>query len=191
MAATCVQVLVDTENVQSTHFNLASELPPKGGERMDWWIFPLFAEAYYGVQAEAHAWVNVTKKPRDGFIRLLEEDGFLVHAVQAAPGTADSQIVDTAIIAFMKDLEDRDDHVMLVTNDDDYLDQLLALKRRPGRSVEVLGFKHRGLMSSLYEGTIDQLDIELDAQAIRGELPNCPVKAPFGWPRPRRRVPEE
>ena len=89
-------------------------------------------------------------------------------------GGPGEKVVDIAIQRTLVALRDREDDVLLVSNDGDFVEQIGNLL--DGRRVGVIGFTRlRNSAFVLAERGLESFDLEYDVQAFNERLPRVPV----------------
>jgi uncharacterized protein len=164
-------VLVDGENIDATLGGSILGRRPQPDERPRWDRLLTFVEERWGQSSQGLFFLNASSHLPMPFVQALLALGY-----QPVPlsGGADEKVVDIAIQRTLRALVDRDDDVVLVSHDRDFVDDVVRLTGG-GRRVGVLAFHE--FRSAEFSGLpgVELFDIEYDAEAFDAPLPRVRV----------------
>ena len=164
-------VLVDGENIDATLGGSILGRRPQPDERPRWDRILAFVERTWESPARGLFFLNATTNLPMTFVQALKALGYEPVLLS---GPADAKVVDIAIQRTLRALQERDDDVVLVSHDGDFVedvDGLLDGQRRVG----VLGFgEFRNTTYATLPG-ITFFDLEYDAHAFDAPLPRIRV----------------
>ncbi|WP_230206525.1 NYN domain-containing protein [Microbacterium gorillae] len=159
-------VLVDGENIDATLGGQILGRRPQPDERPRWDRLLSFAARTWNQEARGVFFLNATTSVPMPFVQALMA---MDYRVALLSGAADEKVVDMAIVKTMSALVDRDDAVLLVSNDGDFVDGLVELAESDHR-VGVVGFdEFRNLALREVPG-IETFDLEYDVHAFDAPL---------------------
>lgn len=164
-------VLVDGENIDATLGQSILGRRPQPEERPRWDRLLTFVADRWGQPSQGLFFLNASSHLPMSFVQALLALGY-----QPVPlsGAADEKVVDIAIQRTLRALADRDDDVVLVSHDRDFVDDIARLAG-DGRRVGVLAFhEFRSAEFSALSG-VELFDIEYDAEAFDAPLPRVRV----------------
>jgi putative heme uptake system protein len=106
------------------------------------------------------------------FVQALLAIGYTPVPLSGGPG---EKVVDIAIQRTLVALRDREDDVLLVSNDGDFVEQVGDLL--DGRRVGVIGFVEfrNSAFVPLAERGLEAFDLEYDVQAFNERLPRVRI----------------
>ncbi|MDO5739179.1 MAG: NYN domain-containing protein [Ornithinimicrobium sp.] len=166
-------LLVDGENIDATLGNSILGRRPTPDERPRWDRLLKFAEKTWGQTAQGLFFLNASSGLPMAFVQALRALGY---APVPLSGTADQSVVDMAIQKTLEALLDRDDDVMLVSHDGDFLEAVEPLLGG-GRRVGVVAFeefRNHGFTSLRSKG-LEFFDLEHDTKAFNTTLPRLRI----------------
>jgi len=163
-------VLVDGENIDATLGGSILGRRPQPDERPRWDRILSFVERTWQQPTRGLFFLNATTNLPMTFVQALKALGYEPVPLS---GPSDAKIVDIAIQRTLQALQDRDDDVMLVSHDGDFVDDLAALA--DGRRLGILGFtEFRNTGFAAIPG-LEVFDLEFDARAFDAPLPRIRV----------------
>ena len=166
-------VLVDGENIDATLGTSILGRRPNPEERPRWDRLLSFARAQWSQDVKALFFLNASGGLPMGFIQALTAMGYVPVPLS---GPTDTKVVDVAIQRTLQALADRDDFVMLVSHDGDFLDDMEALldtERRVG-VVAFTEFRNAGF-AALESRGLSTFDLEHAVGAFTARLPRIRV----------------
>lgn len=164
-------VLVDGENIDATLGGSILGRRPQPDERPRWDRLLAFVEETWDVRSRGLFFLNATTNLPMAFVQALTALGYEPIPLS---GPADAKVVDIAIQRTLRALLDRDDDVMLVSHDGDFVDDVRALLDRD-RRVGVLAFgEFRSSGFTALPG-LETFDLEYHAKAFDAPLPRIRV----------------
>lgn len=170
--STPIQLLVDGENIDATLGNSILGGRPQPEQRPRWDRVRDYVTEHWGGTVNPLFFMNASSGHMPmPFVQALMAMGFRVVPLS---GEAGDKVVDMAILATLKALRERRDHVMLVSHDGDFAPELLPLVDDE-RRVGVLGFDEYVSQLLREDSRIEVLDIEHDAQAFTVALPRLRI----------------
>ncbi len=159
-------VLIDGENIDATLGASILGRRPRPEERPRWDRLVRFAADTWGHPARGVFFLNASVGLPMPFVQALLAMDFRVVPLSGAP---DQKVVDIAIQRTLSALRDRDDDVLLVSHDGDFVDDLGALTSE-GRRIGVVAFaEFRNARLGALPG-IELFDLEHDAGAFDAPL---------------------
>ncbi|MFE1644871.1 NYN domain-containing protein [Microbacterium sp. P01] len=164
-------VLVDGENIDATLGSSILGRRPQPEERPRWDRVSAFAARTWNQRAQGLFFLNASAGIPMTFVQALKAMDYRVIPLSGAP---DEKVVDIAIQRTLQALVERDDDVMLVSHDGDFLDDLAVLADHE-RRVGLLAFQEfRNIGFSTVPG-IQMFDLEFDARVFDAPLPRVRV----------------
>ncbi|HKJ12773.1 MAG TPA: NYN domain-containing protein [Ornithinimicrobium sp.] len=166
-------VLIDGENIDATLGNSILNRRPNPEERPRWDRLLTFAQAQWEQPVKGLFFLNASSGLPMGFVQALRAIGY---ACVPLSGSGEDKVVDMAIQATLEALADRDDDVMLVSHDGDFLDALGPLvdgDRRVGL-MAFEEFRNNGFAPLEARG-MRFFDLEHDAGAFNAPLPRLRI----------------
>ncbi|GAA5159793.1 NYN domain-containing protein [Ornithinimicrobium tianjinense] len=170
---TVTYLLVDGENIDATLGTSILGRRPTPEERPRWDRLLSFARDTWGQPANGLFFLNASNGLPMTFVQALRALGYTPVPLS---GTEDQKVVDIAIQRTLDAIADRDDDVMLVSHDGDFLESVEGLldgERRVGliafdefRNTGFTPLKHRGLQF---------FDLEHDTHAFNSTLPRLRI----------------
>ena len=164
-------VLVDGENIDATLGSSILGRRPQPDERPRWDRILSFVEKTWQQPTQGLFFLNATTNLPMTFVQALVALGYKPVPLS---GPSDEKIVDIAIQRTLRALRDRDDDVMLVSHDGDFLDDVAALVG-DDRRVGVLAFTE--FRNAGFAGIpgVRLFDLEYDAGVFDAPLPRVRV----------------
>lgn len=164
-------VLVDGENIDATLGTSIIHRRPQPEERPRWDRLVSFATRQWDQRAQGVFFINASSAIPQSFVQALKAMDYEVVLLAGAP---DEKVVDIAIQRTLQALAGRDDDVMLVSHDGDFLDDIAALID-DDRRVGVVAFNEfRNAGYNAVEG-LQKFDLEYDADVFDAQLPRLRV----------------
>lgn len=164
-------ILVDGENIDATLGGSILGRRPHSDERPRWDRLLSFVADRWNQQARGVFFLNATLAIPMPFVQALKAMDFQVVLLSGPP---EDKVVDIAVIRTLDALVDRDDDVMLVSNDGDFIEPIEALLESD-RRVGVIGFdEFRNIGFAGVEG-LRTFDLEFDVHAFDAPLPRMRV----------------
>ncbi|TWG90849.1 uncharacterized protein L615_008800000040 [Nocardioides sp. J9] len=171
--ARTTHVLVDGENIDATLGTSILGRRPRPEERPRWERLLQFVERRWGQQANGLFFLAANAELPMSFVQALLAIGFKPIPLSGGPG---QKVVDIAIQRTLVALAERDDDVVLVSNDGDFLDQvedLLDDERRVGL-MGFSEFRNAGFAQLASRG-LEFFDLEYDVNAFNERLPRVRI----------------
>jgi putative heme uptake system protein len=165
-------VLVDGENIDATLGTSILGRRPRPEERPRWERLLQFAAEQWGRPAVGLFFLAANHELPMTFVQALLAIGYRPVPLSGAAG---EKVVDIAIQRTLAELRSRDDDVLLVSNDGDFVEQVEGLL--DGRRVGVVGFaefRNRGFVELEPRG-LESFDLEYDVQAFNERLPRVRI----------------
>ncbi|GAB3992410.1 NYN domain-containing protein [Nocardioides marmoraquaticus] len=165
-------VLVDGENIDATLGTSIFGRRPHPDERPRWERVLDYVTREWGPPARGLFFLAVKDEMPMSFVQALVAIGYTPVPLRGGP---QDKVVDIAIQRTLDALADRDDDVVLVSNDGDFLPQLEALVGT--RRVGQVGFeelRHHGYRSLERRG-MEFFDLEREVGAFNTTLPRLRV----------------
>jgi uncharacterized protein len=164
-------VLVDGENIDATLGGSILGRRPQPEERPRWDRLLTFVTERWAQPSRGLFFLNASSHLPMPFVQALLALGYTPVPLS---GDADEKVVDIAIQRTLRTLADRDDDVVLVSHDRDFVDDLAALVGS-GRRVGVIAFtEFRSAELGAIPG-LELFDLEYDAGAFDAPLPRVRV----------------
>lgn len=166
-------LLVDGENIDATLGNSILGRRPTPEERPRWDRLLSFARDTWGQPAHGLFFLNASSGLPMSFVQALRALGYVPVPLS---GTADQKVVDMAIQRTMEALAERDEDLMLVSHDGDFLEAIEPLldgERRVG-VVAFEEFRNSGF-TALQEQGLEFFDLEHDTKAFNAPLPRLRI----------------
>lgn len=164
-------VLIDGENIDATLGASILGRRPQPEERPRWDRVLQFAARRWNQSARGLFFLNATTGIPMSFVQALKA---MDYQVVPLSGSTDEKVVDIAIQRTLQALAERDDDVVLVSNDGDFLDDVAVLTGG-GRRVGVLGFtEFRNAGFTAVPG-VELFDLEYDAHVFDAPLPRVRI----------------
>jgi uncharacterized protein len=168
-------VLIDGENIDATLGNSILNRRPNPEERPRWDRLLTFAQAQWEQPVRGLFFLNASSGLPMSFVQALRAIGY---ACVPLSGTGDDKVVDMAIQATLEALLQRDDDVMLVSHDGDFLETLGPLVDGD-RKVGLMAFEEfrNSGFGPLEARGMQFFDLEHDAAAFNTPLPRLRIIA--------------
>lgn len=166
-------LLVDGENIDATLGNSILGRRPTPEERPRWDRLLGFAQDTWGQPAQGLFFLNASSGLPMAFVQALRALGYVPVPLS---GTSDQKVVDMAIQRTMEALAGRDEDVMLVSHDGDFLEAIEPLldgERRVG-VVAFEEFRNAGFTALRHQG-LEFFDLEHDTKAFNTPLPRLRI----------------
>ena len=166
-------LLVDGENIDATLGNSILGRRPVPEERPRWDRLLTFARETWGQEAHGLFFLNASTGLPMSFVQALRALGYTPVPLS---GTAEQSVVDMAIQRTLEALAERDDDVMLVSHDGDFLESVQPLldgERRVGL-IAFEEFRNSGFHGLIARG-VEFFDLEHDVKAFNATLPRLRV----------------
>ncbi|KAA9135845.1 NYN domain-containing protein [Microbacterium caowuchunii] len=164
-------VLVDGENIDATLGGSILGRRPQPDERPRWDRILSFVERTWDQTARGLFFLNATTNLPMTFVQALKALGYEPVLLS---GPADAKVVDIAIQRTLQALREREDDVVLVSHDGDFVEDVEPLLDGR-RQVGVLAFgEFRNTTYATLPG-ITFFDLEYDARAFDAPLPRIRV----------------
>ncbi|KQT94209.1 nuclease [Marmoricola sp. Leaf446] len=173
-SARTTYVLVDGENIDATLGASVFGRRPNPEERPRWERLLTYAEAQWGQPVSGLFFLAVKDELPMSFVQALISIGYRPVPLRGGPA---EKVVDIAIQRTLEALRDRDDDVVLVSNDGDFIPQMEELvgTRRVGQ-MAFQEFRNAGFRALEARG-LEFLDLEYDVNAFKTRLPRIRVLA--------------
>lgn len=166
-------LLVDGENIDATLGNSILGRRPHPDERPRWDRVLAFTEDAWGQPAKGLFFLNASNGLPMTFVQALRALGYTPVPLSGSP---DQSVVDMAIQRMLEAIAERDDDVMLVSHDGDFLDSVSPLldgERRVGL-IAFEEFRNSGFHALVARG-MEFFDLEHDTLAFNTELPRMRI----------------
>lgn len=166
-------LLIDGENIDATLGNSILGRRPQPEERPRWDRLLTFTQERWGQPAKGLFFLNATVGLPMSFVQALRALGYTPVPLS---GSAEDKVVDIAIQRTLEALAERDDDVMLVSHDGDFLEQVTPLldgTRRVGL-VAFEEFRNSGFHELVRQG-MEFFDLEHDTRAFNTPLPRLRI----------------
>ena len=166
-------LLVDGENIDATLGTSILGRRPRPEERPRWDRLLQFARERFDQDAVGLFFLAANSELPMSFVQALLSIGFRPIPLS---GTATQKVVDIAIQRTMAALLDRDDDVLLISNDGDFvegIEQLVDGRRRVG-VVGFTEFRHHEFVALAGRG-LELIDLEYDVEAFTTPLPRVRI----------------
>jgi uncharacterized protein len=166
-------LLVDGENIDATLGTSILGRRPKPEERPRWDRLLQFARDRFEQDAVGLFFLAANSELPMSFVQALLSMGYRPVPLSGASG---EKVVDIAIQRTLEALADRDDDVLLVSNDGDFVDgieNLLDGRRRVG-VVGFTEFRNHEFMPLVGRG-LELVDLEYDVEAFTTRLPRVRI----------------
>ncbi len=166
-------LLVDGENIDATIGGSILGRRPRPDERPRWDRLLQFARDRFAQDVVGLFFLAANSELPMSFVQALLSIGYRPIPLS---GTAQEKVVDIAIQRTLAALADRDDDVLLVSNDGDFLEgtqKLLDGRRRMG----VVGFTEfrNSEFNPLVQQGLELFDLEYDVAAFTTRLPRVRI----------------
>lgn len=167
-------VLVDGENIDATLGASIFGRRPNPEERPRWERLLGFAEAQWGRPVRGLFFLAVKDELPMSFVQALTSIGYRPVPLRGGPA---EKVVDIAIQRTLAALREREDDVVLVSNDGDFIPQMEELvgTRRLGQ-MAFQEFRNSGFRALEGRG-LEFFDLEYDVHAFNTRLPRIRVLA--------------
>ena len=165
-------VLVDGENIDATLGGSILGRRPRPDERPRWDRLLEFARERWRQPVTGLFFLAANNELPMPFVQALIAIGYRPVPLS---GGASEKIVDIAIQRTLAELARREDDVLLVSNDGDFVDETRALL--DGRRVGVVGFvevRNSAFAELLGQG-LETFDLEYDVGAFQERLPRVRI----------------
>lgn len=166
-------LLVDGENIDATLGNSILGRRPHPEERPRWDRLLTFVQDAWGNPAKGLFFLNASSGLPMSFVQALRALGYTPVPLS---GPVEEKIVDVAIQRTLDALAEREDDVMLVSHDGDFLasiEPLLDGTRRVGL-VAFEEFRNSGFTELVGRG-MEFYDLEHDTRAFNSTLPRMRI----------------
>ncbi|MBI5160868.1 MAG: NYN domain-containing protein [Micrococcales bacterium] len=161
-----IRILIDGENIDATLGSSILGRRPRPEERPRWDRLLAFATGVWGGRAHGVFFLNASAGMPMPFVQALLAMEFRVVPLSGRP---DQKVVDIAIQRTLRALREREDDIMLVSHDGDFVDDLSA-SAHEGRRVGIVAFaEFRNARLAAIPG-IELFDLEHDAQVFDAPL---------------------
>ena len=160
-------MLVDGENIDATLGMSILNRRPQPDERPRWDRLIAFAEQQWQHRARGVFFLNASTGIPAGFAQALRSMNYVVVPLV---GTSDQKVVDIAIQRTLAALIERDDSMMLLSHDGDFVTDVAALVGGD-RRVGVVGFSEFISAQLTSIPGIEAFDLEDDARVFDAPLP--------------------
>lgn len=166
-------LLVDGENIDATLGNSILGRRPHPEERPRWDRLLSFTQETWGQGCKGLFFLNASSGLPMAFVQALRALGYIPVPLS---GSSEEKVVDIAIQRTLEALADRDDDVMLVSHDGDFLEAIEPLldgERRVG-VIAFAEFRNAGF-NPLGEQGLEFYDLEHDTHAFNAPLPRMRI----------------
>jgi uncharacterized protein len=166
-------LLVDGENIDATLGTSILGRRPRPEERPRWDRLLQFARERFDQDAVGLFFLAANSELPMSFVQALLSIGFRPIPLS---GTPTQKVVDIAIQRTMAALLDRDDDLLLISNDGDFvegIEQLVDGRRRVG-VVGFTEFRHHEFVALAGRG-LELIDLEYDVEAFTTPLPRVRI----------------
>ena len=165
-------VLVDGENIDATLGGSILGRRPRPDERPRWDRLLDFARDRWDQDVTGLFFLAANNELPMPFVQALIAIGYRPVPLS---GGASEKIVDIAIQRTLTELARREDDVLLVSNDGDFVDETRALL--DGRRVGVVGFVEfrNSAFAELLGRGLETFDLEYDIGAFQERLPRVRI----------------
>ena len=160
-------VLVDGENIDATLGMSILNRRPQSEERPRWDRLIDFVQRQWSQQARGVFFLNASAGIPAGFAQALKSMNYVVVPLT---GTHDQKVVDIAIQRTLAALLERDDDIMLLSHDGDFVPDVEQLAGG-GRRVGVVGFSEFLSAQLVSIRGVETFDLEDDAKVFDAPLP--------------------
>lgn len=166
-------LLIDGENIDATLGNSILGRRPHPDERPRWDRLMAFTEELWGGRPRGLFFLNASTAMPMTFVQALKAMGYVPVPLS---GSADEKVVDIAIQRTLRALADRPGHVMLVSHDGDFLEDVEPLLDG-SREVGVMGFEEfrNGGFNAMTAQGLRLYDLEHDVRAFTAPLPRIRI----------------
>lgn len=164
-------LLVDGENIDATLGTSILGRRPHPDERPRWDRLLSFTQETWDQPVRGLFFLNASSGLPMSFVQALKAIGYVPVPLS---GSAEDKIVDIAIQRTLRELAKRDDDVMLVSHDGDFLEDLTALidgERRVG-VIAFTEFRNSGFSG---QQGLETYDLEYDVRAFNAPLPRIRI----------------
>ena len=166
-------LLVDGENIDATLGTSILGRRPRPEERPRWDRLLQFARDRWGQEPVGLFFLAANNELPMSFVQALLSMGYRPVPLS---GAAHEKVVDIAIQRTMEALLDRDDDVLLVSNDGDFVEGVESLLDGD-RRVGVVGFtefRNQEFVPLVGRG-LELIDLEYDVEAFTARLPRVRI----------------
>ncbi|WP_062308215.1 MULTISPECIES: NYN domain-containing protein [Demequina] len=165
-------VLVDGENIDATLGTSILGRRPRPEERPRWERVLRHVQERWDQPTQGLFFLAANNELPMTFVQALLAIGFRPVPLSGGPG---EKVVDIAIQRTMEALRDREDDVVLVSNDGDFVDQVEDLL--DGRRVGLAGFVEfrNAAFIELQGHGLEFFDLEYDVHAFNESLPRVRI----------------
>lgn len=165
-------VLVDGENIDATLGTSILGRRPRPEERPRWERPLQFIERMWGQPTNGLFFLAANSELPMSFVQALLALGYKPVPLSGGPG---EKIVDIAIQRTLTALREREDDVLLLSNDGDFVEHMEALL--DGRRVGLMGFAEfrNSAFLELGQRGLQMFDLEYDARAFNEPLPRVRI----------------
>lgn len=170
--ARTTHVLVDGENLDATLGTSILGRRPRPEERPRWERLLQFVEQRWGQPTNGLFFLAANTELPMPFVQALLAIGYRPVPLSGGPN---EKVVDIAIQRTLVELARRDDDVVLVSNDGDFVEQVSDVL--DGRRVGLVGFKEfrSSAFVQLVERGLEFFDLEHDVRAFNERLPRVRI----------------
>jgi uncharacterized protein len=170
--ARTTHVLVDGENIDATLGTSILGRRPRPEERPRWERLLQFVERQWGQQTNGLFFLAANSELPMSFVQALLAIGFRPVPLS---GGANQKVVDIAIQRTLEAIRERDDDVVLVSNDGDFVEQVEGVL--DGRRVGLVGFTEfrNSQFAQLTTRGLEFFDLEYDVNAFNERLPRVRI----------------
>ncbi|KAA9085233.1 NYN domain-containing protein [Microbacterium radiodurans] len=173
-------LLIDGENIDATLGQSILGRRPAPEERPRWDRLLQFVDDTWGQTARGLFFLNASNHLPMSFVQALLALGYKPVPLS---GDGDEKVVDIAIQRTLTALRERDDDVVLVSHDRDFVGEIAALTGGD-RRVGVLAFSEFRSSELTALPGVEFFDLEYDAHAFDAPLPRVrviPIEAFDPW----------
>ncbi|MFX0537414.1 NYN domain-containing protein [Ornithinimicrobium sp. Y1847] len=166
-------LLVDGENIDATLGNSIFGRRPTPDERPRWDRLLTFARERWEQETQGLFFLNASTGLPMAFVQALRALGYTAIPLSGSP---EQKVVDIAIQRTLDALAERDDDVMLVSHDGDFLESVERLvdgERRVG-IIAFDEFRNAGFTALKHQG-LEFFDLEHDTHAFNTTLPRLRI----------------
>ncbi|WP_062385203.1 NYN domain-containing protein [Demequina iriomotensis] len=165
-------VLVDGENIDATLGTSILGRRPRPEERPRWERVLRHVQERWDQPTQGLFFLAANNELPMTFVQALLAIGFRPVPLSGGPG---EKVVDIAIQRTLQALRERQDDVVLVSNDGDFVDDVEDLL--DGRRVGLVGFVEfrNGGFIELQENGLEFFDLEYDVHAFNEALPRVRI----------------
>lgn len=170
MSDRVTHLLVDGENIDATLGGSVLGRRPQSDERPRWDRLIHYSEDLYEQPVNPLFFLAAHEALPMSFVQALLALGY-----RPIPLRGEGKVVDLAIQRTAEALQDRDDDVILVSHDADFVPQMTELAATPGRRTAVFGFQEFMASGLRAIPGIEVFDLEYDVNAFTSSLPRIRI----------------